>query len=95
MKRRGRLLKSAADLGALVREKRKALGWTQTDLAGRCGTGDRFIIDLENGKATCQLGKALLVAREVGINLIDANSLTVNRQTLPEDDDELSFLPKY
>ncbi|MDR6434170.1 helix-turn-helix domain-containing protein [Brucella pseudogrignonensis] len=89
------MLKSAADLGALVREKRKALGWTQTDLAGRCGTGDRFIIDLEKGKATCQLGKALVVAREVGINIIDANSLTVNRQTLPEDNDELSFVPKY
>ena len=88
------MLKSAADLGALVREKRKALGWTQTDLAGRCGTGDRFIIDLEKGKATCQLGKALVVAREVGINIIDANSLTVNRQTLPEDNDELSFVPK-
>lgn len=89
------MIKSAADLGSLVREKRKALGWTQTDLAGRCGTGDRFIIDLENGKPTCQLGKALLVAREVGVNLVDANSLTESQHTKPEVDDELSFLPKY
>ncbi|WP_352231026.1 helix-turn-helix domain-containing protein [Brucella sp. NBRC 12950] len=90
-----RLIKSAADLGALVREKRKALGWTQTDLAGRSGTGDRFIIDLESGKSTCQLGKALLVAREVGIHLADANSFTENRQAETEADDELSYLPKY
>lgn len=89
------MIKSSADLGELVREKRKALGWTQTDLAGRSGTGDRFIIDLERGKPTCQLGKALLVAREVGILLVDANSLTENRHASPEADDELSFLPKY
>jgi hypothetical protein len=33
------------------------------------GTGLRFIIDLEKGKTTCQLGKALEIARTLGLNL--------------------------
>lgn len=89
------MIKSAADFGALVRKNRKERGWTQSDLAGRCGTGDRFIIDLENGKPTCQLGKALVVAREVGIDLIDSNSRSTILETGTENDEELSFLPKY
>ena len=34
-----------------------------------CGTGVRFIVDLEAGKETCQLGKALLVAQMLGLNV--------------------------
>jgi len=31
------------------------------------GTGLRFIIDMEKGKATCQLGKVLTVLHTLGI----------------------------
>lgn len=57
-----------ANIGAAVREARKRLGVTQKDLALTSGTGLRFIIDLEKGKATCQIGKALLVMNTVGID---------------------------
>ena len=43
------MIRSAAEFGVLVRERRKTLGWTQIQLAARCGTGERFIVDLENG----------------------------------------------
>lgn len=33
------------------------------------GTGLRFIVDLEKGKPTCQLGKALAVLRTLGIKV--------------------------
>jgi len=33
------------------------------------GTGLRFIIDLEKGKPTCQLGKALEIVRTLGLKL--------------------------
>ncbi|WP_404417947.1 hypothetical protein [Brevundimonas vesicularis] len=33
------------------------------------GTGERFIVELEAGKATAQLAKALAAARAVGIRL--------------------------
>jgi predicted transcriptional regulator len=40
---------------------------TQRDLALGAGTGLRFVVDLEQGKATCQLGKVLQVLNTLGI----------------------------
>jgi HTH-type transcriptional regulator/antitoxin HipB len=56
-------------LGEAVKRARKGQGLKQKDLAGLCNTGVRFISDLENGKASCQLGLALKVARRVGVRL--------------------------
>lgn len=53
-----------------MRETRKAMGATQKDLALTAGTGLRFIIELEQGKSTCQLGKVLTVLNTLGIELI-------------------------
>lgn len=61
----------AERFGALVRERREAMKLRQDDLALATGVGRRFIIDLEAGKATCQLGKALLVAMAVGLRPFD------------------------
>lgn len=60
---------TTTDIGKLVRDTRKALGASQHDLALTSGTGQRFISELENGKATCQLGKALVVLQTLGIKL--------------------------
>ena len=57
------------DLGDLVRRVRRAQGLTQPELAGACGTGVRFIVDLEKGKPTCELEKALRVVAMLGITL--------------------------
>ena len=56
-------------IGALVRQTRKSMGATQTDLALTSGTGIRFIVDLENGKPTCQLEKTLIVLQTLGIRI--------------------------
>ena len=55
-------------LGAAIRARRKELKVTQKDLALTCGTGLRFIIDLEKGKPTCQIGKTLQVLQALGLN---------------------------
>lgn len=65
-------INNAAQYGKAVRQARKGLGLTQADVAGACGTGIRFIVDLEHGKPTCELEKALRVARMLGI-AIDAD----------------------
>jgi DNA-binding XRE family transcriptional regulator len=39
----------------------------QDQLAGAAGVGVRFIVDLEAGKASAQLGKALQVAAVLGL----------------------------
>ena len=65
------MIRDAGAFGQLVRQRRQALGLTQRDLAIAINTGERFIVDLEAGKATCQLGKALTAASAVGIQLMD------------------------
>lgn len=56
-------------LGKLIRSVRKGSRITQRDLAFAAGTGLRFIIELEQGKVTCQLGKVFDVANVLGIRL--------------------------
>ena len=60
---------TAKELGETIRNTRKAQGLTQPQLAMACGTGVRFIVDLEAGKETCQLGKALNVIQTLGLAL--------------------------
>jgi y4mF family transcriptional regulator len=56
-------------IGKLIRQTRKSLGVTQRDLALTSGTGIRFVIDLEKGKETCEIGKALTVLNTLGIRM--------------------------
>jgi HTH-type transcriptional regulator/antitoxin HipB len=60
---------NTAKLGELVREVRKEQGLTQLDLAGLAGLSNRFIIDLERGKETLQMQKALDVLALLGVEL--------------------------
>ena len=60
---------SPEQLGAAIRARRRQLKVTQKDLAMTCGTGLRFIIDLERGKPTCQIGKILQVLQALGLKL--------------------------
>jgi len=60
---------SADDFGKMIRHARKSAKLTQEQLAAASGIGERFIRELEKGKPTCQLEKALLVAFMVGITI--------------------------
>lgn len=60
----------------MVRDTRKRMQVTQADLALTSGTGLRFIIDLEKGKPTCQIGKVLAVLHTLGIELTLTSSGT-------------------
>ena len=53
-------------LGRAVRAARRAQGLTQEDLALVAGVGRRFIIDLEAGKPTAQIGGTLRVMGALG-----------------------------
>jgi len=63
------LLKDSKTFGTAVRMYRKKQGATQVQLAAAANTGVRFIGDLENGKATVQLDKALRVAHVLGMKI--------------------------
>jgi HTH-type transcriptional regulator/antitoxin HipB len=64
---------TAADIGAAIRKKRKEDGLTLADAAALCGVGYRFLSDLENGKATVQMGKVLQVLTALGLDLYIAS----------------------
>lgn len=62
-------VRSVADIGKAVRKKRKEDGLSLAEAAALCGVGYRFLSDLENGKATAQLGKTLQVVSGLGLQI--------------------------
>ena len=60
---------TSISLGEIIHARRKQLKITQKDLALTCGTGLRFLVDLEKGKSTCQIGKTLQVIQALGLEL--------------------------
>lgn len=67
------MISNASAFGQMVARARKALGITQRELALAINAGERFIVDLEAGKPTAQLGKALAAARAAGVRLEDVS----------------------
>ena len=63
-------IKTTKDLGVLVREYRDYQKMTQADILGLANTGNRFIVDLENGKPTVQLQKVLDVLDTLGLEVL-------------------------
>lgn len=79
---------TSQQIGQMIRDTRKKLGVTQKDLALTSGTGLRFVIDLERGKETCEIGKALRVLQTIGIKLTlmpPATTTTTTATTTKED----------
>ena len=57
------------DLANIIKKRRKEQKLTQSQLAGLSNVGVRFIVDLEAGKETCQVGKVLYILEMLGIKL--------------------------
>ena len=68
--RGGAAIHSVHELGAGLRAARKSLGLTQADLALAAGVGLRFVVELEAGKSTVQLGLAMRVIDTLGKSLL-------------------------
>ena len=59
-------IQSPKQLGELVRNSRKQLGLTQSQIALASGVGVRFMVDLEAGKPTLRLESVLKVIDALG-----------------------------
>jgi transcriptional regulator with XRE-family HTH domain len=81
-----RASEAALAFGGLIRNRRKALKMRQVQLALATGVGRRFLIDLEAGKPSCQLGRSLLVAEALGLTsaALLASGGPSQRATAPE-----------
>jgi len=54
------------ELGRIIRAARREQGLRQDQLAGAAGVGVRFLSELERGKETARVGKALAVLDALG-----------------------------
>jgi y4mF family transcriptional regulator len=57
-------------IGVAIRAARERRGMTQVELALVAGVGQRFVVELEGGKETAQMGKMIHVLRCVGLTLM-------------------------
>lgn len=57
------------ELGNYIKQTRKSQGLTQAELAMTANVGVRFLVDLENGKETAQVGKVLKICQMLGLKL--------------------------
>ncbi|MBQ6048004.1 MAG: helix-turn-helix transcriptional regulator [Oscillospiraceae bacterium] len=64
------MITDAKSFGKAIRQRRKDLGYTQSFLADFSGLSVSFISDLENGKSTAALGKAIFLANLLGLDCI-------------------------
>src|ERR1700757_2193197 len=92
-----RIVGVAHAFGTLVRSRRNAMRMRQDQLALATGVGRRFLIDLEAGKPSCQLGRSLLVAEAVGLRQADlltsgSPSQTATALELPDLPEEVEHL---
>ena len=63
------MITDAQSFGKAIRQRRKDLGYTQAFLAEFSGFSISFISDLENGKSTAELGKAIYLANLLGLDV--------------------------
>lgn len=57
------------DVGQVIRSTRKAQGLRQDELAGLAGVGVRFLVEVERGKPTVQLGLVLSLLAVLGCDI--------------------------
>ena len=56
-------------LGQVIRNRRKELAYTQKYISEITGFSMSFLSDLENGKATCEIGKTFHLMNLLGLNI--------------------------
>ena len=64
------IVSDALEFGKALRQRRKQLGYTQAFVSEFSGFSVSFISDLENGKRTAELGKALFLANLLGLDCV-------------------------
>ena len=59
----------SVSFGEALRRARREQGLSQAALAEKAGCSQRFVSELERGKATAELGKALQLMQTLGLSL--------------------------
>lgn len=62
-------IKNAADFGQIIRKRRRELGYTQEFVGEFTGVSVTYISQLERGKKTAEIEKAIMLANVLGLDL--------------------------
>jgi HTH-type transcriptional regulator/antitoxin HipB len=73
------LVRTPADLGAVIRDRRKQLKLDQAAFAKRIGVSRQWVIEIERGHARAELGLVLRAVDALNIHL-DASIGQTNRR---------------
>ena len=77
---------TAKDLGEMVCDARNNLGWSQTELAQRSNTSQRFVSEFERGKQTAEIGKVMQLLQALGLKVCVTNARTADESRKIVDD---------
>ncbi len=73
------LIRTPADLGALIRDYRRRRGLDQLALAKKVGVSRQWVVEIEKGKARAEVGLILRALEVLGVPLSVDDSKAVNR----------------
>lgn len=76
------LIRTPADLGAFIRDRRKKLGFGQAELAAQIGVNRKWVISIEQGRAHAELALVLRALNALGVRL-DATADDIHKAGIP------------
>jgi transcriptional regulator with XRE-family HTH domain len=79
-------IRTAVDLGTVIRDRSKQLGLDQAALAKRIGTTRQWVIGIERGKARAELGLVLRALDALGIPLSAGGKAKTGKSAVPSVD---------
>src|SRR5271166_4784696 len=62
-------IRTAADLGAFIRERRTKLGMDQIALTKKAGTSRKWLVEVEQGKPRAEIGLILRTLKSLGVSV--------------------------
>ena len=68
------LIRTPTDLGAVIRERRRRLGWDQQTLAKKVGVSRQWVSEIEKGKPKAEVGLVLRALDALDIPLSTAGT---------------------
>ena len=74
------LVRTPADFGAIIRDRRKHLKLDQAAFAKRIGASRQWVIEIERGHARAELGLVLRALDALNIRLDATTDQTIRRQ---------------
>jgi HTH-type transcriptional regulator/antitoxin HipB len=76
-------IRTPADLGALIRERRRRLGLGQKSLAEKVGVSRQWIVEVERGKPRAEVSLVLRTLDALGIPLTGGDASKTENKSGP------------